>query len=367
MKAKFCVIAAASALTAGSATAGGIERTAQSTAILFEQGRVAELSLGSVSPSLSGIDLAGRSTGSVAKDFLSFGFAYKADLNDQLSWAVILDQPFGADVTYPATDSLLLGGTSAKADARALTALMRYKLGNGFSVHGGLRLQQSSASVSLGGLAYGGLSGYNVDLDRDTGLGYVVGAAWERPDIAARVALTYNSEISHKYDPRETFPGAATLTTASTTVKTPRSLNLEFQTGVAEDTLLFGSVRWVKWSEFRLDPQNFVRASGGGLVNLEDSTTWTLGVGRKFSETWAGSLSVSYEKAGNRLVSPLAPSAGRMGATLAAVYTRDAMKITTGINYTRLGNASPQTGGAARANFTGGKALGIGMKVAFSF
>ncbi|RRH75130.1 outer membrane protein transport protein [Falsigemmobacter faecalis] len=367
MKTTICLIAAASALTAGSVSAGGIERTSQSAGILFEKGRVAEISAGTVSPTLSGTDLTGSASGNVAKDFRSFGFAYKADLNDRLSWAVILDQPFGADVSYPAGASVLLGGTAAKADARALTALMRYQMGNGFSVHGGLRLQQSSASVTLGGAAYGGLSGYHVTLDRDTALGYVAGAAWERPEIAARVALTYNSEISHSYTPHETFSGGATTTTATTKVKTPRSLNLEFQTGVAADTLLFGSVRWVKWSEFRLDPQSFVGASGGGLINLEDSTTWTLGVGRKFSETWAGSASLSYEKAGSRLVSPLAPSAGRLGATLAAVYTRDAMKITTGINYTRLGDASPQTANTARANFTGGKAIGVGMKVAFSF
>lgn len=367
MKTTICLIAAASALSARSVSAGGVERSAQSSAILFEPGRLAEVSLGAVRPSLSGVDAAGLATGNVAKDFQSFGFAYKADLDDRLSWAVILDQPFGADIHYEPGASGVFGGTAAMADARALTALMRYKTGHGFSLHGGLRVQQSDAFVRLGGLAYGGLSGYHVMLDRDTGLGYVLGAAWEHPGIAARVALTYNSEISHSFTPRETFAGGPTTTTAATKAKTPRSVNLEFQTGVAADTLVFGSVRWVKWSEFRLDPQSFVSVAGGGLIDLTDSTTWTLGFGRKLSEAWAGSVSLSYETPGERLVSPLAPGAGLLGVTLAAVYTRDAMKITTGINYTRPGDASPQAAGIAGASFTGSKALAVGTRVTFSF
>ena len=45
------------------------------------------------------------------------------------------------------------------------------------------------------------------------------------------------------------------------------------------------------------------------------------------------------------------------------------MKITTGINYTKLGDAQPETGtpDVARANFTGNSALGVGVRVGFSF
>ena len=155
--------------------------------------------------------------------------------------------------------------------------------------------------------------------------------------------------------------------TSTTKVKTPKSWNLEFQTGVAADTLVFGSIRWVDWSSFLVDPENFVRVTGAGLVELEDTTTYTLGVGRKFTENWSGSASFSFEKSGNDLVSPLAPTNGKKGITLAAIYTRDNMKITTGINYTKLGDASPETSDVARAQIRDADLVGVGVKVGFTF
>ncbi len=112
---------------------------------------------------------------------------------------------------------------------------------------------QTSGEVAL-------FSGYTMETSTETDFGYVVGGAWERPDIAARVSLTYHSEIEHDFEADEN--GAST--DFSTT--TPQSLTLEGQTGVAADTLLFGSVRWVNWSEFDISPVNFGLASGGGSL-----------------------------------------------------------------------------------------------------
>lgn len=360
------------AMGASGAYAGGIDRSGQSIGALFEKGNYVELSFGSVSPSVEGRDIAGRPTLDVARDYLTFGFAYKADINDQLSYAVILDQPFGANVDYPtaaAGGSVMLGGTMAKTTETALTAILRYKFSDRFSVHGGLRAQRASGDVRLAGLAYGPFNGYNVALDNDGGLGYLVGVAYEIPDIALRVALTYNSEITHELNTVERI-GAAQIAPASVTeVSTPDSVNLDFQTGIAEGTLLFGQIRWVDWSEFKIDPARFTALAGGGLVDLEDSITYTLGVGRKFNDTWAGAFSVSYEDKGDPLVSPLAPTNGKFGMTLAAVYTKDNMKITTGINYTKLGDAQPETGtpDVARANMTDNSAVGVGIRIGYSF
>ncbi len=118
-----------------------------------------------------------------------------------------------------------------------------------------------------------------------------------------------------------------------------------------------------------MNPAFFTPRAGGGLIDLNDTVTYTLGVGRRFSDTWSGAFSVSYEGKDNPLVSPLAPTNGKIGATLAGVYTRDNMKITAGLNYTKVGNAQPETGtpDTARANFTGNSAIGIGIKVDFTF
>lgn len=360
------------ALSAGSVYAGGIDRSGQNIGALFEKGNYVELSFGMVNPTVEGRDVLARPTLDVAGDYLTFGFAYKADINDKLSYAVILDQPFGANVNYAsaaAGGSVMLGGTMAKTTETALTTILRYKFSDRFSVHGGLRAQKASGDVRLSGLAYGALNGYNVALDSDMGVGYLVGVAYEIPDIALRVALTYNSEITHKLATVERVGPVQIAPASITEVNTPDSVNLDFQTGIAEGTLLFGQIRWADWSEFKIDPIRFTTLAGGGLVELEDSITYTIGVGRKFNDTWAGAFSVSYEDKGDPLVSPLAPTNGKLGMTLAAVYTQDNMKITTGINYTKLGDAQPETGtpDVARANMTGNTAVGVGIRVGYSF
>ncbi len=368
-------------LTASQLVAGGIERAPQSLNALFEEGNYVELSFGGVDPTVEGTDIAGFETGDVAQGYGFVGMAYKHQFTPEFSGAIIIEQPFGADILYqPATDggSPVLGGTRAKVDSTTFTALGRYKMPNNFSVHGGIRGSRADGQVSLNGLAYGGLSGYNVDLDSDTGIGWVAGAAWEKPEIAARVSLTYNSKIEHKFDTIETLdpdgvgpipPQPLAADASTTTVDTPESWNLEFQTGVAQDTLVFGSVRWVNWSEFRVDPAVFTPLARGGLVDLEDTTTYTLGVGRKFTESWSGSAAFVYEKAGDDLVSPLAPTNGRKGITLAAVYTQGPMKISTGINYSKLGDARPETGALnePRAQMEDNHLVGVGVRVGYSF
>jgi long-chain fatty acid transport protein len=369
---RITLAAALVAASAGAAAAGGVDRSGQGISPLFEKGSYAELSFGYVDPELSGNDLAiygGAASGDAADPYGNLGFAYKRDLGDKLSMAVIVERPWGADLLYPAGRSIMLGNTKAYATSAAASLFLRYKFSDRFSLHGGLRAQQTRGFVHLQGLAYGGLSGYSVDLARNISVGYAIGAAYEVPDIALRVAITYNSAIEHDFDTVESVSGA-TVATGTTKVKTPRSVNLDFQTGIAKDTLLFGSVRWVKWSEFRVDPTFLVGATGTGLINIDDTVTYSLGLGRKFTDTWSGAITVLYEpKVGDDLVSPLAPSNGKLGLTLAGIYTRDKMKITVGVNYTRLGDAMPETGtpDVGRADFKGNRALGIGVKVGFTF
>lgn len=369
---KFISAAAMLAASTSLASAGNLDRSGQSIAALFEKGSYAEFSFGFVKPSVSGTDVAafgGGPTGDVANNFTQVGLAYKRQFNDKLSFALIIDQPFGADVVYPtaaAGGSVALGGTIAKLDTVAFTGIARYDFGNRISIHGGLRAQNMSGNVALSGLAYGGLNGYTVSFDDDIGYGYLLGAAYEIPDIALRVSLTYNSEIKHNLDTVENFnPGVVT----NTEIVTPDSWNLDFQTGIAKDTLLFGGVRWVDYSEVTVIPVTFgaVTPAGTSLVTIEDTTTYTLGVGRKFNEQFSGAISIQYETENSPLVSPLAPTNGKIGLTIGGSYTRDNMKISGGINYTKLGNATPRTGGVQRATFDGNKAIGIGVKVGYSF
>lgn len=356
------------ALATTAAQAGGIDRSGQPISAIFEKGSYAEFSFGSINPKVSGNDVAafgGRATGNVANSYTQIGGAYKRDFNDKLSFALIFDQPFGADVSYPSGQSVAFGGTKAKVTSNAVTGVLRYKMSDNMSLHFGVRADSASGEIVLSGAAYGQANGYSATLSNSTGYGYLVGAAYEMPEIALRAALTYNSEITHKFATAESGPFGSGNST--TTVKTPKSVNFDFQTGINTKTLVFAGIRWVNWSSFDVAPIRFKTATGGGLVSLSDTTTYTLGLGRKINDAWSGAMSVSYEAKGNPLVSPLAPSNGKLGLSLAAIYNTGTAKITTGINYTKLGDAQPQTSNTARANFTGNYAVGVGVKIGYSF
>lgn len=367
-------IGATAALLLSSAPllAGGIERAPQSLGILFEQGNYVELGFGGVNPTVRGRDVAGFATGDVAQGYGFFNLGYKHQFNDNLSAAIIIEQPFGADLLYPLNGSLL-GGTRVEVNSTTYTGLLRYKFENNFSVHGGIRASQADGGVTLGGEDYLATQDYDLDLAKEWGFGYVVGAAYEIPDIAARVSLTYNSPVEHDFEMTESGGPLPITFVDDYKVKTPRSWTLEGQTGIAPDTLLFGSVRWVKWSEFKVDNFLFPIPVGNGvpLVELEDTTTYTIGLGRKFTENWSGAVSFQYEPSESSLISPLAPTNGRKGISLAAIYTMDSLKITTGITYVKLGDADLGIGESGAKRPAGrtddNDAIGVGIKVGYSF
>lgn len=374
---KYALIgSAALMLSAAPLFAGGIERAPQSLAILFEEGNYVEFGFGGVDPSVSGRDIAGFPTRDVAQGYGFIGLGYKHQFNEKLSAAFIVEQPFGADLRYPLAasgGSPVLGGTRVEVNSTTYTALLRYKFDNNFSVHGGIRASQADGGVTLDGAGYAATAGYDLEIDKEWGVGYVIGAAYEIPEIAARVSLTYNSPIDHDFKMTESGGPLPMTFVGDYTVKTPRSWTLEGQTGIAADTLLFGSIRWVKWSEFEVNNFLFPIPVGAGipLVELEDTTTYTIGVGRKFTENWSGSVSFLYEPKEGGLISPLAPTDGRKAVTLAAVYTRDNFKITTGVNYTKLGGADlgvGETGNKRQvATMDDSDAVGVGIRVGYRF
>lgn len=346
------------AMGASAAAAGGLERSTQSVGILFEQGNYAEFSLGLANPDVSGTIGGGAvSSGDMAPGYGTFALGYKRALRDDLDLAVILDQPIGAKVSYPASAAPYpFAGSTADMDSMAVTALLRYRLPSNFSFIGGLRVQSVKGEVGIP--VFGN---YTMTTNTDERLGYVVGIAWERPDIAARVALTYNSAITHTLTATESF--SPVPTTFDTEI--PQSVNLEFQTGIAANTLVFGSVRWVDWSEFDITPPAFLGATGGSLSDITtDSTSYTLGVGRKFNETWSGALILGYEGDGGVPVGNLGPTDGYRSIGIAATYTRDNMKITGGLRYVEVGDATTTTIGG---QFTDNTAIAAGLRVGFSF
>ena len=357
-------------MTAGAAAAGGIERANQSVGVIFETGNYAEFSVGRIMPNVSGVGAGtvatlvqptpGAASGNMALDYTQLGGAIKFKLGSNLDAAIIFDQPFGADASYPVATGYFARGTTAELTTYDVTGVLKYRLPSNISVYGGVRFESMDAQASIAG-------GYTVSGARDGGVGYLVGAAYEKPEIALRVALTYNSEVKHSLATTEF--GAPSPETA---VNSPQSVNLEFQTGVAANTLVFGSVRWVDWTAFNISPAVYTAATGKPLVSYSsDTVSYSLGVGRKLSDTWSVALSFGYEAPVGGFASNLGPTDGKRSVALGASYTTGNMKITGGVTYVDIGDArttlAPDILNIPAANFTGNQAVGVGVKVGFSF
>ncbi|MBZ4022968.1 hypothetical protein CKO11_10905 [Rhodobacter sp. TJ_12] len=362
---KVLMTASALALGATTATAGGIERSNQSVGILFEEGNYAEFSLGGFQPDVSGSVAGGLvASGDMAGDFGTYSLGYKHAITEKLDFAFVLDNALGANVNYPTGTLYPISGSTATISNTSLTAMLRYKMPQNVSVIGGLRALRTSGRVALPTVA-----GYAMNSTTETDYGYLVGVAWEKPEIAARVSLTYNSKIDHNftYSESSALTGGAVLNTFET-VTIPESVNLEFQTGIAKDTLLFGSVRWVHWSQFDITPSHYAVTLGqGSLVNYtENTTTYTLGLGRKFNEKWSGAAILGYEKNTGTPTGNLGPTDGFRSIALAASYqATEAVKITGAVRYVDIGNAT--TNPPVSGNFTGNSGWGAGLRVGISF
>ncbi|SFI85459.1 OmpP1/FadL family transporter [Celeribacter neptunius] len=349
------------------AFAGGMDRSGQSINAIFETGTYVELSFGSVNPDVSGYfphPLAGDlESGNMAASYTQIAGAYKRDLSDQLSMALIIDQPFGADVDYPATTSYPLAGSTATVDTWAVTALLRYKFNDRFSVHGGVRHLSTKGEVDL---YSSGSNFYNMSTSTESDWGYLVGAAYEIPDIALRASLTYNSQIDIDFTADEV--SALGANTSDLAVSLPQSVNFDFQTGIAADTLLMFSARWAEWTKTTIAPDDYVTIIGDNLVDHDNDTiSYSLGVGRRFNDKLSGSLSVGYEKSYGGIQGNLAPRDGYTSLTAGLKYQMtEQTAISGGVSYVWVGDANTTISGID-TEFTDNTAIGFGLKLSHHF
>lgn len=351
------------------AQAGGLEKSGQPVTLLFEKGDVMQLELGYGMPTVTGVDSAGVDSDNSAKNFTRFGGGIKKDLNENWSAALIIDEPYGADLAY-APSNFAFGGTFADFNSVEATGLVRYKFNKNFSLHGGLRVAQFGGDAATKGAAYGPLSGYTFNGDNDIGVGYVVGGAYEIPEKALRVALTYGSAIDFELNSTETFPTRAGGFTHKgvTDISMPKSVNLDFQTAIAPRTLLIGSMRWTNYEGWQ------VRAPGlaenfDAILASKDYNIWTykIGVGRQFTKHWSGLVQAIYEPSINKTLGPLNPTDGAFGIGVGAGYTSDSgIKVAGGFEYRWLGDSDIK-GPFASADFTGNYALGVGVSITAPF
>ena len=346
---------------------GSFERSSPETRVLFEDGNYFETYWLAVSPDLNGagglLDPAGLGTGDIFESFDVWAFSLKTDLTCCTSLALILDQPWGADTNFPLIATSGYSGTFNRLESNQLSGILKQKIGNNFSAYGGLRIQSLKASA---GFPFGGLLGlggpYSAELERDEGVGFLAGAAYEIPEIKFRFAATYYSEVETSHDTVE-LAGASAFNT-ETVVSTPQSINLELQSGIANNTIAFGSVRWVDWSKFTISPPLFEGVVGLPAVEYsEDFFTYTAGIGRKITERFDLSFLVRYTPMTNQELPTVGPFDGNISYIFAPSLQLPRVKVTTIIGYTDLGAGTNFAG----TQFDDGEVVTVGLQLGFHF
>ena len=361
---KMLMGATALAMVGGASYAGGIDRSGQGVNILFEEGDFAQITFVAVNPNVDAVPggpIAGTpSAFDIAQNYADFSFGYKHEVNDKLDLAIIYDNPFGAHVDYGLTGGFLDGGL-ADVETNALTALAQYHLGNGVSFHGGVRMMEVDGIINN---ALGEL-----DISSDLDFGGVIGVAYEKPEIAMRVALTYNSSISSDLSGTRAERDGTNPQSRSTTVDFPESINLDFQTGVAPNTLVFGSVRYVPFEGVNLT------TSDGQWVNFQDDiTTYNLGIARRINEKLSLAIRFGFEDEGTKPTNTaLSPSTGSKSVTLAGTYQlSEHLSLSGGITYAKLGDQflslpSPPLPAGSRYDYRDSEAIGVGVRIGLKF
>ncbi len=410
MKKQF-TLGAALLMTTTAASASGIDRNLTNYGLLFETGNYAELSYANVSPSVSGtysdgiIGLGSVSdTGNMSQDFNTLSGSVKYDLTDKLALGLFSNQPFGANAEYPGG---LYTGLAAEWDSRGTTIVLKYKVTPNISVYGGARSIVSQATIAIpdqllrtgygiraGQLAAAagaegvdattaaallgqaaqlnavvsspaGALNYTATTESDRQTSYIVGAAYERPEIALRVALTYESGYTHTFDTIENLPAFRNIDRSSVTeIEMPDVYTLDFQSGVAKDTLVFGSIRHATWSDWHVIPIAYLEATGGEVTGIEtDTTTYRIGVGRKLTDALSGFARVTYEPGNGDVASRLAPTDGSTAFGFGGSYTNGPIKVTGGVEYITFGEATDAFG----TEFAENDAVAVGLSVGYRF
>ncbi len=386
----------ATTMLASPAVSGGWEASRLDTSMMYNDGGYAEVGTSSISYSIQGTTQAAVAH-KMAKDQTRTTLGFKQQFGDfdvglsrYMSGAIQLDgQNTDATLNPPGCDATTLAAAanvaqigycsvvpSADVEATSLALMARYRINENMSVLGGLnRYSVSDANVTT-------LSGYYVVSGDE--MAPVAGAAYENKEIALRVELLVQVETDMALTAASSVAAAVPTTAVSgATMVIPQTMTLNFQSGIAEDTLLFGSIHKADWDTAQIAiPENTAGINpAGGTLTVDDvgssfssRTAYSVGVGRKINETLSVLGSYSTEDGGGATSNdPFTLTDGSQTVGLGVRYSQDNMTISGGYSYTKVGDVTVThltDAGAPSgltAAYTDNKVTGFGLKIGFSF
>jgi long-chain fatty acid transport protein len=337
------------AVGASTAFAGGLDRSTFSSNILFEEGTYAEVVYGITSPKVRSV----ASPVSIATSFNTVKLGFKMDVTKKIAVALTYNnQPVGADINY----TTATGGAiplAGAVNAQQLTLLGKYQFTDQISAFGGVKYQYINGSVDLTAAA-----GTRLVMNGESEYGYIGGVAYEIPDIKLRVALSYESKIDYSFGTRFAAGGGVI---GQTTAATAEAWNLEFQSGVAANTLVFGSIRYAKWADAQIN------VLGTVITSNTNVTSYELGVARRFNDAFVGFFAIGYEAPEDTPQGAFAPTDGQFDIKFGGQASLGkGVKLGASIKYSRHGDAIVPTLGPA-GSFNDPSVLTVGFKLSKNF
>ena len=358
----------AAAMLASPAFSGGWEASRLDTSMMYQDGMYAEVGSSSIDYDVNGTTQASK-THKMAKDQTRTNLGFKAQYGDfdiglatYMSGAIQLDGQSAHSTGCPGTLAACSVVPSADVTVDSLALLTRYRINENMSVLGGLnRYEVSNAKVtSLGGY-------YVVNGDE---IAPMAGVAYENKEIALRVELMLQTETDVTLS-ASSSTSAAVATTAVTGAKMviPQTLTLNFQSGIAEDTLLFGSIHKADWQTAQINiPANATGPVAAIDSDFGDRTAYSVGIGRKITEDISVLGSYATEDGGGATsTDPFTLTDGSQTLAVGARYTYENMTISGGYSYTKVGDVTMTHSTGLSSTYTDNKVTGLGLKIGFSF
>lgn len=376
-----------------------LETSNQSIAIFLEPNNYAEFSTAIIDAHISGNTYRPEEnnpavyTETSTQDFVNHFYlsnaALKLQLDSNWSAGLIYDQPFVTNIGYalePVSTSPddLVNAVRFKVNSDNLTALIGYQPNQFWKFYTGLSYQTLNTYLKISGQSASLLVDYIGDIKKDSASGWLTGLSYQRPEYALKTSLTYRSKVRHTQQFHEqvvTTPAIPILNLASdqnTTIETPQSVNLEFQSGITSNYLIYASLRWVNWQNFKIVSPLLSSDSTApfALVDYQtDQWSTTLGLAHILNDKWTLMTDIGRDSGTGNPASTLSPSEGCYSFGLGSLYNvHSDLFIAGGIKYLKFNKAKIQQDQNGSGSLFGplssvnnNDALAYGLKVGYRF
>ena len=355
-------------LSSTSAFAGGFELQTLNTSSLYEEGNYGAFSFAKINSNLSGVGANPQKVKtlkdqSVANGELKFETG-KLDVGLVSFRSGAIQMSGDSDATFAGSYA-----PSVNANLNTLALIAKYSIGQNIDVLGGI--QQNTLSDFNLTSVFG-----SYDISSKSNISYIAGAAYSIPDIALRAEILVQpgSEISTSGE----FTGSALTFNQSgkvqATLKTPQTITFNFQTGIAANTLIMGSIHHAKWGSAQTTatvatPIPAVNDAAAVTSAFGDTTKYTIGLGRKFSDKVSGSLSYTHEAgSGATSESVFTMSNGSRALSVGMKYSLENFDVSFGASRTMFGDVTVNPGsGQPDLVYSGNTATTFGLKLSTKF